>query len=138
MRPAYVVITKELRPGDILVACRREDTESWSAWHKDEDGYDHDVIEVASELRPKRVGSKQKLYYFFQFKRNGDLVSHEEDRPAELLWKIYRDGPSMGAARYIDEFPGKCTRCGRKAYVGSFEVMHQDERAAADCPARRK
>lgn len=40
--------------------------------------------------------------------------------------------------RFITDYPGNCTRCGRPAYVGSFEVDHYDEIAAKDCPARRK
>lgn len=34
-------------------------------------------------------------------------------------------------------FPGKCTRCGRTAYVSALAVAHRDEDAAKDCPARR-
>lgn len=40
--------------------------------------------------------------------------------------------------KIIKEFPDHCTRCGRPAYVGAFEIAHQDEVAARDCPARRK
>jgi hypothetical protein len=39
--------------------------------------------------------------------------------------------------KVIPEFPGKCTRCGRAAYVSAFSVTHQNEAAAKDCPARR-
>lgn len=44
--------------------------------------------------------------------------------------------PPVG--KHIPEFPHTCTRCGRQAYVGAFEVAHRDEMAARDCPARRK
>jgi hypothetical protein len=37
----------------------------------------------------------------------------------------------------ISDYPGRCTRCGRPAYVGALEVTHEDESAADDCPARR-
>lgn len=39
--------------------------------------------------------------------------------------------------KVIDDFPEKCPRCGADAYVGSWEVAHRNEQAAAGCPARR-
>lgn len=59
-----------------------------------------------------------------------------------LQVRVFRNGAARAvptpAAKVIDEYPGKCTRCGRDAYLGAFEVAHRDETAARDCPARRK
>lgn len=62
----------------------------------------------------------------FKARRGGRYVAkHTTTMTASVTTKV------------IDEFPGFCPRCGRKAYVGALSVEHKNEASATDCPARR-
>lgn len=83
------------------------------------------------------AGQREDCYY-------GHNASFAVGRQRTIEWLVERDEDSVGSvfsfapAKVINEFPDFCTRCGRPAYVGLFEVTHKNEAAAADCPARRK
>lgn len=58
-----------------------------------------------------------------------------------IRWRVWRKRTSStvqvnGKKKVIDEFPGKCTFCGNRAYVGLFEIIHQD--VGVFCTARTK
>ncbi len=57
----------------------------------------------------------------------------------DLFWVKQRTAKitAVQKSNHIDDFPHSCTLCGRKAYVGLFEIIHQDETIVANCTAKR-
>lgn len=129
------VKTADLQVGDVITGCKLPGSKAWNPLTS---------RTVLSEPKPD---PRYPSSYEFDLLRNDDghkykefsgsllfRVQRKKVKNAEPLASVFgcEDQPKI-----IDEFPGKCPRCGRQAYVGSFEVTHKNEASAKDCPARR-
>jgi hypothetical protein len=74
----------------------------------------------------------QNLTATYHVKASGELAVG--DRIVGIIGILQNKDPWKKNSNYSST----CTRCGRPAYLGAFEVEHEDEVAAAKCPARRK
>lgn len=125
----------DLKRGDIITAVRVKGSTNWNNWGNQE------VVENASIGKNSFGGS------FVSFKtKTSEGREYKESRPLDLIYQIRRvvkQDPLRSVfveevkKKHIDEFPSTCTRCGAKAYVSAFTVIHKNETAATDCPARR-
>lgn len=125
-----IVSPEELNVGDVIIGCSLG--AAFTPWP---------TIEILSKKPTLPSGSYEiKGYAHDQYREVTAILDQI------FYYKALRFGkdvmpPVNGAhsrPKVIDEFPHVCTRCGRRAYLGLFEVSHKDEKAAKDCPARRK
>jgi hypothetical protein len=121
-----IVKASELQVGDILRGCRNPGGGEVTPWG----GH---IVRSVPEAATDR-GWTGHLHFLMQFGSN--LPKKEYKRP-DMEFQIERSGVQMIKSAHVDEFPGQCPRCQRKAYVSALAVAHQNESAAQDCPARR-
>ncbi len=118
------VTTSHLLKGDVILLCNQ------TKW-------DNRVV-----LSSSVTDNSYPDYYKFQYAVGDGRVIERSDSEA-FVWTIKRPkittpvkSPTQG--KIISEYPHFCTRCGLPSYNGLFEVSHQNEKAAANCPARRR
>lgn len=125
----HVVKTTELLAGDIIRGTRTSPEMRWTSWE-----YDGEEYLVTKSAKPNG-----RNYCPFQIQISRPDVKKrifDESRHVDQEWLVTRTATRKVASD--EDFPSTCTRCGRAAYLGLFEVSHADEDAASDCPARRK